>query len=110
MAEPDAELLEQLAVAERHAKSEADRILQLEKLERETDRRTGRRVRLIFGVVISLVWTLAPLFAHAMRSVRSDIETLASVPFSLLSIALILLAAYLNGWGLISPHNRRLGA
>ncbi len=88
--EPDPELDALVEGVRKKAGEEAERIEKLKKMEKELDPREGRRGRLASGVIMGGLWTILPLFAPHLVRVHPEWEGLASVPFAILSVVLLL--------------------
>ncbi len=106
--EPSAAALAAIADLERREHAVAERMERLSKLEREHDPRVGRRARLTVGVVIGLLWTMLPLVGWWVGIRFGNLETLVTLPVTLLALGALALTGQLADWH-ASELNRRLG-
>ncbi len=97
----DPELEALVESAKKKAEEEAKKIEKLRQLERDLDPRVGRQSRLIAGAVFGALWTLVPFLAPHYIALHPEQEGVASVPFSVLSLALMAV-----GMWLLRPKSR----
>ncbi len=101
---PDLEAL--VEVARRRAEQEQKKIEELRALEKQLDPRTGRQTRLAMGLLLAVLWTVAPLFGPWVVSTHPRYEGIISVPMALLSVLIVVVGTLTRPRS--TPLNRQL--
>jgi eukaryotic-like serine/threonine-protein kinase len=107
LAELSPETRTALAALEQSQQVAAERMERLSRLEHELDPRVGRGARLGLGITIGLMWTLLPLAGYSVGIRFGQLETIVSLPVTILVVAAFALTGKLAGWR-ASQLNRRL--
>ncbi len=97
-----------VAAAKKRAEEEAEKIEKLRDLERDNDPREGRQARFVGGILFGLIWTILPFFAPSAVARWPSYEGFISVPFSLLTLVIIVAGYRL--WKNQTRINRQLMA
>ncbi len=107
LAELSPETRTALAALEQSQQVAAERMERLSRLEHELDPRVGRGARLGLGITIGLLWTLLPLAGQRVGIRFGQLETIVSLPVTIIVVAVFALTGKLAGWR-ASQLNRRL--
>ena len=94
--EPDPELETRVAVKQKRA---ADRLAQLHALERKHDPVSGRKVRLVFALLLGAIWVVGPIVGSVSGLTSSRYETLTGLPVAFVLFAVLAaLRVRWQGW------------